>query len=102
MQGGGWLSALGRNLNMGHGLIDFGGAGTVHLAAAGFVLAALVVWLPRASALLSRACGIAARSLATVDGGRQFTRAGGVAWVDLGESASGECVERSGLDARQC
>ncbi len=47
VQGGGWLSALGRNLNMGHGLIDFGGAGTVHLAAAGFVLAALVVWAPR-------------------------------------------------------
>lgn len=48
VQGGGWLSALGRNLNLGHGLIDFGGAGTVHLVAAGFALAALVVWSPRA------------------------------------------------------
>ncbi|MEZ4725713.1 MAG: hypothetical protein R3E79_01110 [Caldilineaceae bacterium] len=47
VQGGGWLSALGRNLNLGHGLIDFGGAGTVHLVAAGFALAALVVWSPR-------------------------------------------------------
>ncbi len=44
VQGGGWLSGLGRNLNLGHGLIDFGGAGTVFLVAAGFALAALVVW----------------------------------------------------------
>jgi len=49
VQGGGWLSALGRNLNLGHGLIDFGGAGTVHLVAAGFALAALVVWSPRST-----------------------------------------------------
>lgn len=49
VQGGGWLAALGRNLNLGHGLVDFGGAGTVHLVAAGFVLAALVVWAPRRS-----------------------------------------------------
>lgn len=49
VQGGGWLSALGRNLNLGHGLIDFGGAGTVHLVAAGFALAALVVWAPRST-----------------------------------------------------
>ncbi|MCB0081863.1 MAG: hypothetical protein KDE47_13070, partial [Caldilineaceae bacterium] len=47
VQGGGWLSALGRNLNLGHGLVDFGGAGTVHLVSAGFALAALVVWIPR-------------------------------------------------------
>lgn len=47
VQGGGWLSALGRNLELGHGLVDFGGAGTVHLVAAGFALAALVVWAPR-------------------------------------------------------
>ena len=50
VQGGGWLSALGRNLELGHGLVDFGGAGTVHLVAAGFALAALVVWAPRAPA----------------------------------------------------
>ena len=50
VQGGGWLSALGRNLELGHGLVDFGGAGTVHLVAAGFALAALVVWAPRTQA----------------------------------------------------
>jgi len=47
VQGGGWLSALGRNLGLGHGLVDFGGAGTIHLVGAGFALAALVVWVPR-------------------------------------------------------
>ena len=47
VQGGGWLSALGRNLILGHGFVDFGGAGSVHLVAAGFALAALLVWLPR-------------------------------------------------------
>ncbi|HXF60104.1 MAG TPA: hypothetical protein VNK95_00725, partial [Caldilineaceae bacterium] len=45
--GGGWLGALGNNLLLGHGFVDFGGAGTVHLVAAGFALAALVVWVPR-------------------------------------------------------
>jgi Amt family ammonium transporter len=52
VQGGGWLSALGRNLNLGHGLVDFGGAGTVFLVASGFALAALVVWTPRRSRTL--------------------------------------------------
>jgi len=47
VQGGGWLGALGRNLGLGHGLVDFGGAGTVHLVSASFALAALVVWIPR-------------------------------------------------------
>lgn len=47
VQGGGWLSALGRNLSLGHGLVDVGGAGTVFLVGAGFALAALVVWAPR-------------------------------------------------------
>ena len=28
VQGGGWLNALGRNLELGHGFVDFGGAGT--------------------------------------------------------------------------
>lgn len=51
VQGGGWLSALGRNLGLGHGLVDFGGAGTVHLVSAGFALAALVVWIPRQQAV---------------------------------------------------
>ncbi|MBW7881600.1 MAG: hypothetical protein H3C34_02995 [Caldilineaceae bacterium] len=47
VQGGGWLSALGRNLTLGHGFVDAGGAGTVFLLAAAFGLAALVVWSPR-------------------------------------------------------
>ncbi|MEZ4714056.1 MAG: hypothetical protein R3A44_43130 [Caldilineaceae bacterium] len=47
VQGGGWLAALGRNVNLGHGLVDFGGAGTVYLLAGAFGLAALVVWPAR-------------------------------------------------------
>lgn len=47
VQGGGWLSALGRNLTLGHGFVDAGGAGTVFLLAASFSLAALAVWSPR-------------------------------------------------------
>jgi len=47
VQGGGWLSALGRNLTLGHGFIDFGGAGVVFLLAAAFGLVALAVWAPR-------------------------------------------------------
>lgn len=47
VQGGGWLNALGRNMNLGHGFVDFGGAGSVHLVAAGFALAALAVWSTR-------------------------------------------------------
>lgn len=47
VQGGGWLSAIGRNMNLGHGVIDFGGAGTVHLVVGAFGLSALVAWVPR-------------------------------------------------------
>lgn len=47
VQGGGWLSALGRNVALGHGFIDFAGAGTVHLLAGAFALATLIVWRPR-------------------------------------------------------
>lgn len=50
VQGGGWLAALGRNLTLGHGFIDFGGAGVVFLLAAAFGLVALVVWAPRRTA----------------------------------------------------
>ena len=46
VQGGGWLAALGRNLGLGHGLVDFGGAGVVFLVSASATLAALLVWLP--------------------------------------------------------
>jgi Amt family ammonium transporter len=49
VQGGGWLSALGRNLGLGHGFVDPGGAGVVFLLAASFGLAALVVWPSRRS-----------------------------------------------------
>jgi Amt family ammonium transporter len=44
VQGGGWLAALGRNLSLGHGFVDAGGAGTVFLLAAAFALAAVAVW----------------------------------------------------------
>lgn len=44
VQGGGWLSSLGRNMELGHGTVDFGGAGSIHLVAAGIGLAALSVW----------------------------------------------------------
>jgi Amt family ammonium transporter len=47
VRGGGWLAALGSNLGLGHGLIDFGGAGTVFAVAAGITFAALFIWLPR-------------------------------------------------------
>lgn len=47
VQGGGWLGALGRNMNLGHGFVDFGGAGVVHLVAAAFGLAGLGVWSTR-------------------------------------------------------
>ncbi|RLT42984.1 MAG: hypothetical protein DWI57_05005 [Chloroflexi bacterium] len=49
VQGGGWLASLGRNLGVGHGMVDFGGAGSVFLMAAGVTCAALLVWLPRQS-----------------------------------------------------
>ena len=49
VQGGGLPAALGRNLTLGHGFVDYGGAGTVHLVAAGFGLAALTVWGRRES-----------------------------------------------------
>jgi Amt family ammonium transporter len=44
IQGGGWLNALGRNLMLGHGFVDFAGAGSVFLITAGFSLAALITW----------------------------------------------------------
>lgn len=47
VQGGGWLAALGPNLGLGHGFVDFGGAGTVFLVSAGVTLAALLVWMPQ-------------------------------------------------------
>lgn len=49
VQGGGWLAALGRNLQLGHGLVDFGGAGVVFLVSGSFTLAAILIWLPRSA-----------------------------------------------------
>ncbi len=45
--GGGWLATLGANLNLGHGFVDFAGAGTVHLLAAGVGLAGLLTLVRR-------------------------------------------------------
>ena len=45
--GGGWLANLGANLNLGHGYVDFAGAGTVHLLGAAAALAGLLVLIPR-------------------------------------------------------
>lgn len=45
--GGGWLANLGGNLGLGHGLVDAGGSGSVHLLAAAITLAGVLVFLPR-------------------------------------------------------
>lgn len=45
--GGGWLANLGANLTLGHGFVDFAGAGTVHLLAAGAGLASLLALAAR-------------------------------------------------------
>jgi hypothetical protein len=41
--GGGWLANLGLNLGLGHGFVDFSGAGTTHLIGATTALAGLLV-----------------------------------------------------------
>ncbi len=45
--GGGWLANLGANLTLGHGFVDFAGAGTVHLLGAAAGLAGLLVMVSR-------------------------------------------------------
>ena len=45
--GGGWLANLGSNLGLGHGLVDAGGAGLVHVLGASVALAGILVFLPR-------------------------------------------------------
>ncbi|WP_423225243.1 hypothetical protein [Candidatus Amarolinea aalborgensis] len=45
--GGGWLSNLGRNLGLGHGLVDFAGAGPVFLVGAATALAGILIFVPR-------------------------------------------------------
>jgi ammonium transporter, Amt family len=42
--GGGWLATLGQKSALGHGLVDFGGAGTVHLLAGVVALAGAMAW----------------------------------------------------------
>lgn len=48
--GGGWLANLGLNLGWGHGFVDWGGAGAVHLAGAATALAGMLAFGTRASA----------------------------------------------------
>ena len=45
--GGGWLSALGRNVGLGHGAVDFAGSGVVHALGGFAALAGAVVLGPR-------------------------------------------------------
>lgn len=47
--GGGWLSGLGRNLGLGHGFVDFGGAGVVHAIGGLAALAGLLAFGRRGS-----------------------------------------------------
>jgi Amt family ammonium transporter len=45
--GGGWLSALGRNLGLGHGAVDFAGSSVVHAVGGFAALAGAIVLGPR-------------------------------------------------------
>jgi Amt family ammonium transporter len=45
--GGGWLSALGRNVGLGHGALDFAGSGVVHAIGGFSALAGAIVLGPR-------------------------------------------------------
>jgi ammonium transporter, Amt family len=47
--GGGWLARLGNNLGLGHGFVDLGGAGAVHLAGATVAFVGLLLFVPRRS-----------------------------------------------------
>jgi Amt family ammonium transporter len=42
--GGGWLANLGRNLGLGHGFVDYAGAGLVHLAGMAVAFAGMLVF----------------------------------------------------------
>jgi ammonium transporter, Amt family len=45
--GGGWLSALGRNIGLGHGALDFAGSGVVHAVGGLSALAGAMILGPR-------------------------------------------------------
>ena len=79
VQGGGWLNALGRNMALGHGFVDPGGAGSVHLVAAGFALAALSVWSTRRTAIVTETLPPAHQPLLAVVGAL-LVLGGGVGW----------------------
>jgi Amt family ammonium transporter len=82
VQGGGWLSALGRNLQLGHGFVDVGGAGTVFLLTAAFGLAVFALWIPRRGRRTVGAAQLPAdyQPLLTV-AGALFVMAGAIGWL---------------------
>lgn len=80
VHGGGWLAALGHNLTLGHGFIDVGGGGVVHLLAASFGLVALIVWVPRRKLLNASQLPADYQPLLTVVGSL-FVLAGAVGWL---------------------
>jgi ammonium transporter, Amt family len=45
--GGGWLATLGKNLNLGHGYVDFAGSGVVHLTGGVMAVMGVLVLGPR-------------------------------------------------------
>jgi len=51
--GGGWLSNLGNTLGLGHGTVDFGGSGVVHLLGAVVALTGIATFRLRSPALSS-------------------------------------------------
>lgn len=82
VQGGGWLSALGRNLLLGHGFIDYAGTGTVFLTAGGFALAALLIWVPRRTETQIDGNNLPAAHLPLLGiAGSMFMLIGGIGWL---------------------
>ena len=45
--GGGWLAAMGKNWNLGHGAVDFAGSGVVHAMGGAIALAGAIIIGPR-------------------------------------------------------